>query len=55
MPHTKSTEEIILAVFKTLGLGAEKVKMDSDTHTITGYKVGVVIRLDIKERKQGGK
>ncbi len=49
------TEDVILTAFKNLTSGSvSKVEMESDTHKIKAYKVGIVIRIDIKPKKEEG-
>lgn len=50
MPSDK-LNNLILAVYDAVEKGAKKINMESDTHSVTGYKVGVVIRIDIKPKK----
>ncbi len=49
---SQKTKDVILRAFIHVAEdNMKKVSLESDSHTITAYKVGVLIRIDIKKKE----
>jgi hypothetical protein len=45
----QETDDVILSAYKSVAdKGIKKVTMESETDTVTAYKVGLVTRIDVK-------
>lgn len=48
---SQKTKDVILRAFLHVAEdGMKKVSLESETHSVTAYKVGLVVRIDVKEK-----